>query len=64
MILAFTEEQKKDIEKRGMTVAQAKLLMQRFVKTMQPVFDTLWDICKGMSKEQIEEFLKPDEDES
>lgn len=64
MVLAFTEEQKKEIEARGMTVVQTKLLFHRFVKAIKPVFDKVWDMCKNMSKEQIEEFLKPDEDES
>lgn len=64
MVLAFTEEQKKEIEARGMTVAQTKLVLHRFVKAIKPVFDNVWDMCKGMSKEQIEEFLKPDEEES
>lgn len=64
MILAFTEEQKKEIETRGMTVIQTKLFLHRFVKAIKPVFDKAWDMCKNMSKEQIKEFLKPDEDES
>lgn len=57
-------EQKKEIEARGMTVIQTKLVLHRFVKAIKPVFDKVWDICKNMSKEQIEEFLKPDEDEN
>lgn len=64
MVLAFTEEQKKEIEARGMTVIQTKLLLYRFVKVIKPVFDKVWDICKNMSKEQKAEFLKPDEEES
>lgn len=64
MILAFTEEQKKEIEARGMTVIQVKLVLHKFVKAINPVFDKVWDICKNMSKEQIEEFLKADEEES
>lgn len=63
MVLAFTEEQKKEIEARGMTVIQTKLVLHRFVKAIKPVFDKVWDMCKNMSKEQIEEFLKPDEEE-
>lgn len=63
MILAFTEEQKKEIEARGMTVAQAKLVLHRFVKAIKPVFDKVWDMCKNMSKEQIEELLKADKEE-
>lgn len=64
MILAFTEEQKKEIEARGMTVIQVKLVLHRFAKAIKPVFDKIWDMCKRMSKEQIEEFLKADEEES
>ena len=64
MVLAFTEEQKKKIEARGMTVIQTKLVLHRFVKAIKPVFDKVLDMCKNMSKEQIEEFLKPDEDEN
>lgn len=64
MVLAFTEEQKKEIEARGMTVIQTKLVLHRFVKAIKPVFDKVWYMCKNMSKEQIEEFLKPDEDEN
>lgn len=64
MVLAFTEEQKKKIEARGMTVIQTKLVLHRFVKAIKPVFDKVWYMCKNMSKEQIEEFLKPDEDEN
>lgn len=64
MILAFTEEQKKETEARGMTVIQTKLVLHRFVKAIKPVFDKVWDMCKNMSKEQIEEFLKPDKEES
>lgn len=64
MILAFTEEQKKEIEARGMTVIQTKLVLHRFVKAIKPVFDKVWYMCKSMSKEQIEEFLKADEEES
>ena len=64
MVLAFTEEQKKKIEARGMTVIQTKLVLHRFVKAIKPVFDKVWDMCKNMSREQIEEFLKPDEDEN
>lgn len=64
MVLAFTEEQKKEIEAREMTVIQTKLVLHRFVKAIKPVFDKVWDICKNMSREQIEEFLKPDEDEN
>lgn len=64
MVLAFTEEQKKEIEARGMTVIQTKLVLHRFVKAIKPVFDKVWDMRKNMSKEQIEEFLKPDEDEN
>lgn len=64
MVLAFTEEQKKEIEARGMTVAQTKLVLHRFVKAIKLVFDKVWDMCKNMSKEQIEEFLKADEEES
>ncbi len=63
MVLAFTEEQKKEIEARGMTVVQTKLILHRFVKAIMPVFDKVWDMCKNMSKEQIEEFLKDDEGE-
>lgn len=64
MVLAFTEEQKKEIEARGMTVIQTKLVLHKFVKVIKPVFDKVWYICKNMSKEQIAEFLKPDEEES
>ena len=64
MVLAFTEEQKKEIEARGMAVVQAKLVLHGFTKVIKPVFDKVWDICKNMSKEQIEEFLKADEEES
>jgi len=64
MVLAFTEEQKKEIEARGMTAIQTKLVLHRFVKAIKPVFDEVWDMCKNMSKEQIEQFLKPDEEES
>ena len=64
MVLAFTEEQKKEIEARGMTVIQTKLVLHRFVKAIKPVFDKAWDMCKNMNKEQIEEFLKPDKDEN
>lgn len=64
MILVFTEEQKKVIEARGMTVVEAKLLLYRFVKAIKPVFDKVWDMCKDMSKEQMEQFLKPDKEES
>ncbi len=64
MVLAFTEEQKKEIEARGMAVIQTKLLLHRFVKSIKPVFDRVWDMCKNMSKEQIEEFLKADEEEN
>lgn len=62
MVLAFTEEQKKEIEARGMTVIQTKLLLHRFVKAIKPVFDKVWNMCKNMSKEQIEEFLKNDKE--
>lgn len=64
MVLAFTEEQKKEIEARGMTVIQTKLVLHRFAKAIKPVFNKVWDMCKSMSKEQIEEFLKTDEEES
>lgn len=64
MVLAFTQEQKKEIEASGMTVVEAKLLLHRFARTIKPVFDKVWDMCKNMSKEQIEEILKPDEEES
>lgn len=64
MVLAFTEEQKKEIEARGMTVVQAKLLLNGFAKVIKPVFDMMWDMCKNMTKEQMKEFLKPDEEES
>ena len=64
MVLAFTEEQKKEIEARGMTVIQTKLVLHRFVKVIKPVFDKVWDMCKNMSKEQMEEYFKPDEEES
>lgn len=64
MVLVFTEEQKKEIEARGMTVVQTKLLLNRFIKAIKPVFDMAWDMCKNMSKEQIEEFLKADKEES
>lgn len=47
-----------------MTVIQTKLLLHRFVKAIKPVLDKVWDMCKNMSKEQIVEFLKPDEEES
>ncbi len=63
-VIAFTEEQKKEIEARGMTVIQAKLVIHRFAKTIKPVFDKVGDMCKNMSKEQIEEFLKTDEEDS
>lgn len=63
MVLAFTEEQRKKIEAMGMTVIQAKLGLHKFVKTIKPVFDKVRDVCKNMSKEQIEEFLKPDKEE-
>lgn len=64
MVLAFTEEQKKEIEAKGMTVVQTKLVLHKFVKAIKPVFDKVWDMCKNMSKEQIAEFLKLDEEES
>lgn len=64
MILAFTEKQKKEIEARGMTVIQTKLVLYRLANAIKPVFDKVWDMCKNMSKEQIKEFLKPDEDKS
>lgn len=64
MVLAFTEEQKKEIESRGMTAIQTKLVLYKFLKAIKPVLDKVWDMCKNMSKEQIEEFLKPDEEES
>ena len=64
MVLVFTEEQKKEIEARGMTVIQTKLVLHRFVKAIKPVFDKVWDMCKNMRKGQIEEFLKLDEEES
>ncbi len=63
MVLAFTEDQKKEIEERGMTVIQEKLIFHRFVKAIKPVFNKVWDMCKNMSEEQIEEFLKPNEEE-
>lgn len=63
MVLAFTEEQKKEINARGMTVIQTKLAFHRFAKEIKPVFDKVLDMCKNMSKEQIEEFLKSDEEE-
>jgi len=64
MVLAFTEEQKKEIEAMGMSVVQTKSILNRFAKAINPVFDKVWDMCKNMSKEQIEEFLKADEEES
>ncbi|MCI9081483.1 MAG: hypothetical protein HFI70_04015 [Lachnospiraceae bacterium] len=64
MVLVFTEEKKKEIEARGMTVVQAKLLLNGFAKVIKPVFDMVWDMCKNMTKEQMKEFLKPDEEES
>ena len=54
MVLAFAEEQKKEIEARGMTVVETKLLLHRFVKAIKPVFDKAWDMCKNTSKEQME----------
>lgn len=64
MVLAFTEQQKKEIEARGMTVVQAKLVLHNFVQVIKPVFDKAWDMCKNMSKEKIEEFLKAYEEEN
>lgn len=64
MILVFTEEQKKVIEARGMTVVEVKFLLHRFVKVIKPVFDRVWNICKEMSKEQMKQFLEPDKEES
>lgn len=64
MVLVFTEEQKREIKARGMTVIQTKLILYRFVKGIRPVFGKILDMYKNMSKKQIEEFLKPDEDES
>lgn len=64
MVLAFAEEQKKEIEARGMTVVETKLLLHRFVKAIKPVFDKAWDMCKNTSKEQMEEYFKPDEEKS
>lgn len=64
MVLAFTEEQKRKIEASGTMVIQTKLVLRRFVKAIKPVFDKVWDMCKNMSEEQMEEFLKPNEEEN
>ena len=42
MVLAFTEEQKKEIESRGMTVIEFKRRLRKMGKTM----DDAWKILK------------------
>lgn len=43
MVLAFTEEQKKEIETRGMTVIEFKRRIRNMAKTV----DDAWKILKG-----------------
>ncbi len=58
MIICFGEKDKAAIEARGMTVIEAKRILYKFIKVLCPVLNRLWDICKNMSKEEREEFLK------
>ncbi len=58
MIIIYEEKDRTNIEASGMTLIQAKAILYKTAKVLLPVFQRLWDICKNMSKEQIEEFLK------
>ncbi len=53
MVLSFTEEQKREIEAKGMKVVQVKLFLYKLAKALQPIFDNMWNICKNMLKDQI-----------
>ena len=55
MILAFTEEQKKDIEARGMTVAEVKLIVCKAAKALNWLVGTIKNIFDNMYKETLEE---------
>ena len=62
MVISFEEKDRAAIEARGMTVIEAKRVLYKAVEVFQPIFNKLWDICRNMSKEQIEQFLREDEE--
>ena len=62
MAISFEEKDRAAIEARGMTVIEAKRVLYKAVEVFQPIFNKLWDICRNMSKEQIEQFLREDEE--
>lgn len=64
MVIVFDEKDKKAIEAKGMTVIEAKRILYKAAKVLQPIFDRLWDICKNMDKKQIEKLLRGQEESS
>lgn len=58
MIICFEEKDRAAIENRGMTIIEAKRIMYTAVKVFQLIFNRLWDICKHIPEEQIEEFIR------
>ncbi len=62
MVISFEEKDRAAIEARGMTVIKAKRVLYKAVEVFQPIFNQLWDICRNMSKEQIEELLRGEDE--
>lgn len=62
MILAFTEEQRKEIEARGMTVIQAKKILYNAADWFSELWDKVRNIIKGMSAEDIRRILEQEND--
>lgn len=58
MVISFEEKDRAAIEAKGMMVIEAKRILYKAVDVFQSIFNKLWDICRNMSKEQIEQFLR------
>lgn len=62
MVISFEEKDRATIEAKGMMVIEAKRVLYKAVEVFQPMFNKLWDICKSMDREQIEELLRKKEE--
>lgn len=62
MVISFEEKDRAAIEAKGITIIEAKRVLYKVVEVFQPIFNKLWDICKSMDREQIEELLRKEEE--
>lgn len=58
MVIAFTEEQKKEIESRGMTVIEVKRTLYKARDFFCELWDKIKSIINGLPMEEIRKMLE------